>query len=461
MIATPPPSPARDERTPVIWPALLALLGLLPIAFGSNRPWAWSAMGLYVSILLAGWSVSLMLGRTRLVWRNPLFVPLFIGAALLAWIVLTVIPWPNMATPIWQIASETLGRSLPGRVALSVDASLIALIRLLAYLSVFWLSLQYCRDPKRAEGLLIWVSWTGLAFALYGLANYFAGNPYLLWYERFAGQTDVTSTFVNRNHYATFAGLGLLCSAGLGVTSFRAAWQLSDRSQKPLARTIECIIGRPLVYFVIMLVIGMAWLQSHSRMGAAAVLLGLIVLFLLMMAARLVRRRVVPWLLVLLGLFFLFQVSGDITLERWSRTSEIDRWPLFSVVGDQIASAPYTGSGYGSFAQAFLIYRDQRLPNASVYTQAHNSYLELAAELGIPATALLVLAIAWCAMLCLIGALQRQRGQIYPIIGLAATVTVAAHALVDFSLQIPAVAALYAALLGMGVAQSWSSDLKR
>jgi len=31
------------------------------------------------------------------------------------------------------------------------------------------------------------------------------------------------------------------------------------------------------------------------------------------------------------------------------------------------------------------------------------------------------------------------------------------HALVDFSLQIPAVAILYACLLGIGCAQAWSS----
>lgn len=74
---------------------------------------------------------------------------------------------------------------------------------------------------------------------------------------------------------------------------------------------------------------------------------------------------------------------------------------------------------------------------------------------------LLVIAIAWCAGLCLVAVFRRQRAQIYPIVAVASTVTVALHALLDFSLQIPAIAALYAAILGMGVAQSWSAEPKR
>ncbi|KQX26173.1 hypothetical protein ASD39_02755 [Sphingomonas sp. Root50] len=440
---------------------MLLLLALLPIPFGGNRPWAWSAMVLWVSILLGGYALSTALGHQMLVWRRALTFPLVAICLLIAWILFTILPGTGFFHPVWQVASEAIGHPLPARMALSVDAALVGLMRLLAYMAIFWLSLQYCRDPKRADHMLVWISWTGFLIALYGLVNYFAGNPYLLWFDRFAAQTDVTATFVNRNHYATFAGMGLLCSFGLAVTSFRAAWLLSDRSQKRFSRTIECIIGRPLLYFVIMLVIGMAWLQAHSRMGTFSVLAGLAAMLLLMMATNLMRRRLAPWLFAALVLALLFFVSGHATLARLGSTSEIDRLPLFSVVVDQIASAPYTGSGYGSFAQSFAMYRDQRLPTAYTYLQAHNDYLELAADLGIPAAALLLSAIAWCAALCFVAVFRRQRGQIYPIVAVASTLTVALHALLDFSLQIPAVAALYSAILGMGVAQSWSAEPKR
>jgi O-antigen ligase len=418
-------------------------------------------MALLTAMLLGAWAISAALGRQALVWRAALVVPLIATLLVIGWVLMTVVAGVGEPHPIWQIASDARGAPLAGRIALSADAALVGLMRLLAYAGIFWITLQYCRDAARAEQLLAWISWAGLVLAVYGLANYFAGNPYLLWYQRFAGQADVTSTFVNRNSYATFAGLGMLASLAVGTGAFRHAWRLSDRSQKMVSRTIECLAGRPIIYFVIMIAIGMAWLQTHSRMGAAAVLLGLAVMLLLMMVARVVRRQWILLLVAILIVGFLFQVSGNITLARWGATNEIDRIPIFSVVVDQIASAPYTGSGYGSFGQAFLMYRDQRLSAPFFYQQAHNTYLELAAELGIPAAALLIFAVLWCFLLCLIGVFRRQRAQIYPIVAASATIVVGVHALMDFSLQIPAVAAVYSALLAMGVAQSWSKEPRR
>lgn len=453
-------SDTKDKTPPagVIWPLLLLLISVAPLPFGSNRPWAWSLLSLLVALLLGGWAAALLSGRRALVWRPALIVPVAAAVVLTGWIGFSIIPSTDLANPVWQMASETMRRPLPFHLALSVDAALTAWMRLATYAAIFWLSVQYCRESSKAQMLLVCGAWAGLAFAVYGLANYFAGNDHILWYLRWNSRDDLTSTFVNRNHYATFAGLGILCSTALAVTSFRAAWQLSDRSQKRFARTIECMVGWPLAYLVVTLVIATAWLQTHSRMGGVAVILGVATMFLAMMAAGLVRWRVTPLIIVSVIIAFLFAVSGGETIARLGQTSEIDRMPLFSVVGDQIASAPLTGSGYGSFAQAFLIYRDQRLPTAQVFLEAHNSYLELAAELGIPMASLLIAAIAWCAGLCLVGMFRRQRAQTFPIVALAATIVVGVHALADFSVQLPAVAGFYAALLGMGVAQSWSID---
>ncbi len=44
---------------------------------------------------------------------------------------------------------------------------------------------------------------------------------------------------------------------------------------------------------------------------------------------------------------------------------------------------------------------------------------------------------------------------IYPASGVGATVLVGARSLVDFGLQIPAIAATYALIMGTAVTQSW------
>ena len=78
-------------------------------------------------------------------------------------------------------------------------------------------------------------------------------------------------------------------------------------------------------------------------------------------------------------------------------------------------------------------------------------------ELGWPAALILFACVAWLALICFRGLRSRGRDWVYPTTGLAATALVAMHALVDFSLQIPATAVTYAALMGAAVSQSFSS----
>ena len=91
------------------------------------------------------------------------------------------------------------------------------------------------------------------------------------------------------------------------------------------------------------------------------------------------------------------------------------------------------------------------------YDRAHNTWLENLFELGIPAALALFLSIGGLALTCLRGVRERHRDWAIPATGVAATVLVGVHALLDFSLQIPAVGILYACIMGVACAQSWSS----
>ena len=91
------------------------------------------------------------------------------------------------------------------------------------------------------------------------------------------------------------------------------------------------------------------------------------------------------------------------------------------------------------------------------FAKAHNVYLENMLELGIPASLALFAAVAGLAVLCVIGVRRRRQNAVYPCVGLGATVLVAVHGIVDFSLQIPAITVTYAFLMGIAAAQCWSS----
>jgi hypothetical protein len=58
---------------------------------------------------------------------------------------------------------------------------------------------------------------------------------------------------------------------------------------------------------------------------------------------------------------------------------------------------------------------------------------------------------------CAHAALTRRTSATAAIVATSATVIVGLHSFVDFSMQIQAVALTWTALLGAGVAQSWSA----
>ena len=442
-----------------IWPwrLLLLLVVLAPLPLGGNRPWAWSLEALLAGIALAGWALAAVRGQVRTFWRAALWPSVIGFAAALAWGAVQLLPVPaSLAHPLWPSVVEVLGTSAGASISIAPGAVGPALLRLASYGAIFWLALQYARDRRHAHELVTWVTAASVVYALYGLVNFFAGNTHLLWYPRWAYATDVTGTFVNRNSYATFAGLGLLAAVAMAIRTFREKWRVADRSLARFPRGVESFMGRPLVYSFGALVIGMAWLQSHSRMGFGATVVGLAALLLVLRAAGVVRHFGLAATIGVAGLGFLIFSSGALTFDRIEQATSADRLPLFAMVIEGIRAAPWTGHGFGSFPVVFPMFRDLTIPQAIDFTQAHNSYLELAFELGVPVATLLVAAVVWAALLCARGVFRRSRDRLVPALGFAAALLVGTHALVDFSLQMPAVAYLFAALLGAGVAQSWS-----
>jgi O-antigen ligase len=89
---------------------------------------------------------------------------------------------------------------------------------------------------------------------------------------------------------------------------------------------------------------------------------------------------------------------------------------------------------------------------------AHNTYLEVFQGLGLLFGSMLVTSIVLLVLRCVKGALSRQENEI-ACIAASIAFLVAAHSLVDFSLQIQAIGVTFMAVLGAGVAQSQSSRL--
>ena len=281
----------------------------------------------------------------------------------------------------------------------------------------------------------------------------------ILWYEKTAYRGNLTSTFVNRNSYATYAGLGLLCATGLLIQLVgKANDEFGERAER-LRRLVTKFSEGCWVLLVAWVVLATALLLTDSRGGILSTCIGLITLFVGLSVSRDTSRHhagIMAAIFLAAGIAF-FSLSGGTVLQRLTETSleGAIRPDIYGLTIEAISDRPWLGTGYGTFPEVFRIYRDESI--GGIVEKAHNTYLELALELGIPAALALLLAVVVTVMYCAVGIRRRRRDSIYPALGLAATALVGTHSLVDFSLQIPAVAVTYSLILGAACAQSWSS----
>ena len=445
----------------IFW-SLIALVVLAPLPFASVPTWSWSLIACITGILLIAWSARLAInGETPPVGLRRIWPFALLFGFTVAWAAVQVLPvtpasWHH---PLWRSTAEALGHDGGGTISLNPFATRTALVRLLAYAGVFWLSLQYCRSSRRAWQVMYALTIAGLAYSAYGLIVEFSGTKMILWYNKNAYLDDLTSTFVNRNSYATYAGLTLICASGLLLKILSENLGTSLGWREGLRRLLEHVAPRAWSLLVAWIVISMALLLTHSRGGFVSTAVGLLMLCLILGLTREMKLRFavfVTGLVIVAGAFF-FALGGDVTDQRLAKTSlqKEERPRVYELTLQAIEAAPLLGTGYGTFEEVFRFYRDPSLNN--FYERAHNTYLENALEFGLPGAVALFGTIGGLSILTLVGVRRRRRDAVYPCIGFAATILVAVHSLVDFSLQIPAVALTYALLMGAACAQSWST----
>lgn len=454
----------RTSETPeALHYAFLALLAWLPLPIGGHADWAAALAATLTGVLLVVW---LVMARRRAL---PLDVPfVLVPAALLVagvaiWSVLQVTPgvlpaeWTH---PIWNEVAA-YGLAVEGVVSLNRGASFDALMRLLAAVGMFVLAFALAQRESQARRLLTVLLAIITGYALFGIVQELTG-----W--RLSGseayRANVVSTFVNRNHFATYANLGLVIALGLMLEPLMRG----DTGRKePLGRRIAQAIATifeerryPLMAAVIIL---LAVIGSASRGGmlslVGAVLFLLLLVFLVSRASRGTKLLVAA--VVFGGGGLLVWLTGEVLLERLQvifaadTLGDVDgRIAAWEMTLQAIAERPLLGYGHGAYQELFFLAHGPELGRTGVWDHAHNDYLQAAAELGLPAAGALWLALVLVWGSCLTGAVRRRRRRVYPLVASTAGVLVGLHAITDFSLLMPAVAMTFAAILGIGCAQS-------
>jgi O-antigen ligase len=121
---------------------------------------------------------------------------------------------------------------------------------------------------------------------------------------------------------------------------------------------------------------------------------------------------------------------------------------MWSATADSIAATFPVGTGLGTFAHVYALQDDPSAVDSSYVNHAHNDYLELILELGLPGLLLILAGLIWWGA----SAIGVWRSPSSTTLAKAATIASAAllaHSLVDFPLRTAGLATLLAACFGL------------
>jgi len=367
-------------------------------------------------------------------------------------------PWFAPPHPIWKETAEMLGVPIEPSASIARNQPWFAIGAPLAAVLSFLCGLIVGADRVRAHQLLNVIAWSGVAYAIYGVAFALVDPATGIFRVR---PIPLTSTFVNRNTAAVYFGacsviwLLLLCERMRRQVLNQYSSKDSIRVNDP-----RLLLGQLILLLTMMVICLLATFMSGSRAGVSVSLLGFVVAVVAFFYRDLAGRRV--FFAVAAGcsaaLFTLYVLAGNV-VARYYEEGLMDhtRLSLYRATLRMIADHPWFGTGLGTFNLAFPAYRSDDISMYGIYDRAHSTLFELAAEAGLPLASIVVIGwmIAFGALAH--GARTRRRDRIIPAAALSVGLLAALHSLVDFSLQIPGFAIVVLGLLGVGVAQSFSS----
>lgn len=243
--------------------------------------------------------------------------------------------------------------------------------------------------------------------------------------------------FANGNHFATLLMAATPLLAALAATRWRSR---RGRQQRALA-------GALAVGGSILLLIGAALNGSSAMLLIGPPVLAASALLALRVSRRRLRQGLLAIGVLLLAGIGVVGFAGK-ALPGWGTGASIEtRVDYWSTSLRAIADQPLTGSGVGTFLQSFRRFEDPARVDRFYVNHAHNDYLELLIEAGVPAAILLIGFFWWWAGRA--AEAWRGPGAVEEKAAAVASAAILLHSLIDYPLRTAAIAALFAVCLAL------------
>ena len=452
-------------------PAATATLGWGALAFGAEYPWAyWPLLVLCLALGLLALVAPTPLRRRPLLSRALIVsvsAVVAVGGLYLVPLpdtVVTAVSPQRLTHDFQQLYSavmqlEDTAASVHSATGLSVMASRTALgFAFLVVLGVFFLGCVRAIGTVGAEGIARGVLVLGFLVALIGIiqsASPSSATVLGFWYPR--KNSPPFAPFINENHFAGWMVMAVPLAIGYafggvlrGVRHVRVDWR--SRVLWAASRDAGEFVLAGLA--VLVMALSVVLCRSRSGVGCLVVILILFSVWAIRRQGRAGTRTFAPiYLAVVLATALAWggidALAGEFAATPLSMEGRLVIWRgTLAVVRD----FPLVGTGLNTYGIAMLAYQDA-MPEAR-WVEAHNDYLQLAAEggvlLGLPAAMLLLTFVREVRRRFREGfdgtrAYWIRAGAVVGLTGIAC------QELVDFSLQMPGNAALFVVLAAIAV----------
>ena len=348
-----------------------------------------------------------------------------------------------------------------------------SLLTLLACACAFMVTAYYPfndRESSRAEfefprRMLRVILAMGFVIALIGLIEQVTWNGRLLWffvpYDWGHPLMDATRTrapFVNPDHFAGY--LAMIFPLALASTVYSS---IVTASRPSLTTRIVCAVAAFVIF--------VAMLLSLSRAGWMSIILGPAIMFMLVAPSRRAEDEPVSTLArvsglrlalgaLAIGLALTLVVVGPdartATTERFhdslaetnTFSGRITAWRGGAQI---VRDFPIVGIGLGDWPEIFARYQPPPWTEL-FFSEAHNDYIQWIAETGLIGAAFL-LWFAWAAIRELRSRKSSLAPQVVPVFAaiVGGSVSMCVIELFDFDLRIPALAFLFAVMIGLAI----------
>jgi O-antigen ligase len=394
------------------WGLITILVGAV-LAFGTVEAWSICAFEVATSLVFLVWMAKAASSRCFSLSNSRAYLPTLLFSCLIA----------------VQLVSNSS--------AYPYGSHSMAL-RFVAYGFVFVISVECFREEQLRKWVMVTLIGFGFAYALFAIIQNLTSPGVLYWTVRPTFASTTYGSYVNKNHYAGL--MEMLIPMPLVVST----GSVLDGGAKRALLIAAFILMSSTIFL------------SASRGGMLA--FGVeIALFLLL----LIYRRVSPLALVGYGLavsvalvsLVVFTSTGQIA-SRFQESGPDDRWMIYGDSLKLFLDRPLVGWGLGTFT---TVYPHVRSYHAETFVNAaHNDYLQLLVETGLPG---LLLVLWFLVAVYRTGLAQSRRWErswsrslsVAAMIGCAGLLT---HALLDFNMQITANAAFFLFLCGLAARQS-------